>query len=125
MQITTVMVAIFLIWCPLTILIHGAAQTPPPPTLRNLHFSESGLGWFKGTWWPTIPVVAIIIAFGHSVLSMSGFETLAQVYREIEYPKLRSMKRAANITCVFALISTGGIILLASMIIPDAVRKDY
>src|SRR5580700_11337208 len=26
MQITTVMVAIFLIWCPLTILIHGAAQ---------------------------------------------------------------------------------------------------
>jgi len=30
-----------------------------------------------------IPAVAMIIAFGHSLLSMSGFETLAQVYREL------------------------------------------
>ena len=68
---------------------------------------------------------AIIIAFGHSVLSMSGFETLAQVYREIEYPKLKSLKITGNIVCIYAAISTGGIILLASMIIPDAVRKNY
>jgi amino acid transporter len=125
MQITTVMVVIFLVWCVLTLIIRGPAQMPPPPTLSHLEFSEEGLGWFKGTWWPTIPVVAIIIAFGHSVLSMSGFETLAQVYREIEYPKLKSLKITGNIVCTYALISTGGIILLASMIIPDAVRKNY
>src|SRR3978361_2023848 len=55
MQITTVMVVIFLIWCPLTILLRGPAQIPPLPTIANLHFSDEGLGWFKGTVWPTIP----------------------------------------------------------------------
>jgi amino acid transporter len=125
MQITTVMVVMFLVWCVVTLVTRGPAQLPPPPTPSHLHFSEEGLGWFKGTWWPTIPVVAIIIAFGHSVLSMSGFETLAQVYREIEFPKLKSLKITGNIVCIYATISTGGIILLASMIIPDAVRKNY
>ncbi len=37
-------------------------------------------------------MVAIIIAFGHSLLSMSGFETLAQVYREIAYPKMKNLQ---------------------------------
>src|SRR5207253_8793783 len=54
MQVTTVMVAIFLIWCTLTLIIRGLAQTPPPPTPSNLEFSEDGLGWFKATIWPTI-----------------------------------------------------------------------
>jgi amino acid transporter len=125
MQLTTVMVAIFLVWCGITLLVRGPAQYPPAPIPRNFEFSGEGLGWFKNTFWPTIPVVAIIIAFGHSVLSMSGFETLAQVYREIEYPKLKSLKITGNIVCMYAAISTGGIILLASMIIPDAVRKNY
>ncbi|PYS16732.1 MAG: APC family permease, partial [Acidobacteria bacterium] len=125
MQVTTLMVAMFLVWCALTLLVGGPAQIPPTPTPAHLQFSDEGLGWFKGTWWPTVPVVAIIIAFGHSVLSMSGFETLAQVYREIEFPKLKSLKIAGNIVCIYATISTGGIILLASMIIPDSVRINY
>jgi len=125
MQITTVMVAIFLIWCPLTILFRGAAQVPPPPTLKNIHFSAEGLGWFQGTIWPTFPFVAIMIAFGHSLLSMSGFETLAQVYREIAYPKLRNLKITANIVCVYAVLCTGVITLLAGFIIPDAARAHY
>ena len=87
MQITTVMVVIFVIWCPLTLILHGPAQIPPPPLPHNLHFTDESLGWFKGTIFPAISFVAIIIAFGHSLLSMSGFETLAQVYREIAYPK--------------------------------------
>ena len=125
MQVTTLMVVMFLVWCALTLLVGGPAQIPPTPTPAHLQFSDEGLGWFKGTWWPTVPVVAIIIAFGHSVLSMSGFETLAQVYREIEFPKLKSLKIAGNIVCIYATISTGGIILLASMIIPDSVRINY
>jgi amino acid transporter len=125
MQITTVMVVIFLAWCGLTLLMRGPAQIPPPPTPANLHFSDEGLGWFKGTVWPTIPMVAIIIAFGHSLLSMSGFETLAQVYREISYPKLKNLYRTGNIVCTYSVISTGGIILLAAMIIPDSVRLQY
>jgi amino acid transporter len=125
MQLTTVMVVCFLVWCILTLLLRGPAQYPPLPSARNLQFSDEGLGWFKNTFWPTIPVVAIIIAFGHSVLSMSGFETLAQVYREIEYPKLKSLKITGNLVCTYAAISTGGIILLAAMIIPDNVRMNY
>src|SRR5205085_6274117 len=34
------------------------------------------------SWWSFIAVIGIVIAFGHSILAMSGEETLAQVYRE-------------------------------------------
>src|SRR2546428_2380986 len=40
MQITTVMVAMFLIWCVLTLIIRGPAQVPPPPTPSHFKFSE-------------------------------------------------------------------------------------
>ena len=125
MQITTVMVGILLIWCPLTILISGRWQLPPAPKPANLMFSEAAQGWFKGTFWMQIPMVAVIIAFGHSLLSMSGFETLAQVYREIASPKMKNLKIAANITCWYAVACTGVISLFAVMIIPDNVRPQY
>src|SRR5258706_193676 len=124
MQITTVMVVAFLIWCPITLLVNGG-HLPPAPVPRNLQFSPDGLGWFKGTFWPTIPVVAIIIAFGHSLLSMSGFETLAQVYREIAYPKMKNLRITGNIVCVYALVCTGVVTLFAGMIIPDPIRPKY
>ena len=124
MEITTVMVVAFLIWCPLTLLINGG-QIPPAPLPRNLQLSAEGLGWFHGTFWPTIPVVAIIIAFGHSLLSMSGFETLAQVYREIAYPKMRNLKITGNLVCTYAVVCTGLVTLFAGMIIPDAMRPKY
>src|SRR5262249_30336328 len=73
MQITTAMVVAFLIWCPITLLLRGNVQVPPPPLPRNLQFSSDALGWFRGTFWPQIGAVAIIVAFGHSLLSMSGF----------------------------------------------------
>lgn len=125
MQITTVMVGIFLLWCSFTLLMKGPAQLPPPPVSRNLEFGRESLGWFYGTVWPTIPLIAIIIAFGHSLLAMSGFETLAQVYREIGFPKLKNLKITANIVCAFAVVSTGVITLLAGMIIPDTIRIGY
>jgi amino acid transporter len=125
MQITTVMVVAFLGWCFLTLIIRGPAQIPPLPAPRNLRFSDEGLGWFQGTFWPTIPAAAIIIAFGHSILSMSGFETLAQVYRELAAPKLKNLKITGTIVCTYAAVSTGLITLLASMIIPDSIRPQY
>jgi amino acid transporter len=125
MQITTVMVVGFLIWCPITLLLRGNVQLPPAPIPENLHFSDEALGWFKGTRWPGIGVVAIVIAFGHSLLSMSGFETLAQVYREIAYPKMKNLRTAANLVCVYAVMCTGVITVFAGMIIPDAMRREY
>jgi amino acid transporter/nucleotide-binding universal stress UspA family protein len=126
MQITTVMVVIFLIWCPLTILLQPETRhLPPAPAPANLKFSADALGWFQGTIWPQIPFVAIIIAFGHSLLSMSGFETLAQVYREIAYPKMKNLRATANLVCTYAVFSTGVITLFAGMIIPDGMRSHY
>ncbi len=125
MQITTVMVGLFVVWCPLTVLLHGPAQIPPPPTFANLHLNDESLGWFKGTSLVTVPAALIIMAFGHSLLSMSGFETLAQVYREIGYPKLRNLKLTANTVCIYAVVCTGVVTVFAGYIIPDNVRGDY
>lgn len=67
-------------------------------------------------------LIGIAIAFGHSILSMSGYETLAQVYREVESPKLRNFKKAALVVFVFSVFLTVGISFMAVMIIPDDVR---
>jgi hypothetical protein len=123
MQLTTVMVVALLIWCPITIILKGTWELPPSPTPSHLHFITSSLGWLNGTTWPTVPMVAIIIAFGHSLLSMSGFETLAQVYREIASPKLKNLTITGNITCIYAILCTGVITVLASMIIPAQLHK--
>ena len=47
------------------------------------------------------------MAFGHSVLAMSGEESLAQVYREIAHPKLKNLKRTALIIAIYSFIFTG------------------
>jgi nucleotide-binding universal stress UspA family protein len=64
----------------------------------------------------------LLIAFGHSILAMSGEETLAQVYREVESPKLPNFKKAAFIVFVYSLILTAGISFLAVLLIPDEIR---
>src|SRR5207249_3455585 len=70
--------------------------------------------------------VGIFIAFGHSILAMSGEETLAQVYREVESPKLSNFKKAAFIVFIYSLVLTAGISFLAVLLIPDRVRmKEY
>jgi amino acid transporter/nucleotide-binding universal stress UspA family protein len=125
-QIMTVMVVILLIWCPITIFLKDRwGDLPPAPIPSNLRIAPEAQGWLAGTFWLQIPVVVIIVAFGHSLLSMSGFETLAQIYREIASPKMKNLKIAANIVCVYALICTGVVTLFASMIIPDAERPNY
>src|SRR5207244_11887762 len=125
MQITTVMVVMFLIWCILTLVVRGPAQIPPAPTPSNLEFGKNALGWLEGTRWIRISVVVIIIAFGHSLLAMSGFEPLAQVYREIASPKLKNLKITANIVCFYAVVCTGIITLFAAMIIPNDQHTMY
>jgi amino acid transporter len=125
MQLTTVMVVLFLGWCTLSLLTRGPAQIPPPPTPAHLEWGDEGLGWFKNTIWIQFAVVAVVVAFGHSLLAMSGFETLAQVYREIETPKLKNLKITGTAVCVYAVFCTGVITLMAGMIIPDAQRLQY
>ncbi|HSP67309.1 MAG TPA: amino acid permease, partial [Bryobacteraceae bacterium] len=49
MKVTTVMVVILLIWCGLTLFVHGGAPLPPLPTPANIHLNETSLGWLNGT----------------------------------------------------------------------------
>src|SRR5713101_2265194 len=83
MQVTTVMAVIMIVWCGITIAMRGA-HLPP----LELKFTEGSLGWLKNL--PdarTVGAIGIMIAFGHSILAMSGEESLAQINREIEAPK--------------------------------------
>jgi len=122
MQITTVMVVILLAWGLYSVYYQGA-HLPPLPTAGNMHFSDDALGFLKGTRFvPLLGLFGILMAFGHSVLAMSGEESLAQVNREIEHPKLKNLKRAAIVIAIYSFVFTGGATLLASMLIPDGPR---
>ena len=124
MQITTVMVAMLIIWCVATILTKGF-QPVPAPTMANLHFSPDALGWLRGTVAPSITVIAILIGLGHSLLAMSGEESLAQVNREIETPKLKNLEKAGFIIFLYSMLFTSLVSFFAVMIIPDLERQKY
>ncbi len=102
------------IWSFVTMSLRGV-QLPP----MTLQFSPESLGWLKDLdWHKTIGVFGMMVAFGHSVLALSGLETLSQVYREIEYPKPQNLKKAAILIFIFALLFTGGLTFLSALIIP-------
>ncbi len=124
MGITTVMVVILIVWCVVTMLKKGAA-TPPLPSVANMLQEKETWGWLVGTWATRITAIAMIVGFGHSVLAMSGEETLAQVNREIESPKLKNLERAGFIVFVYSLVFTAGVSFFSVMIVPDKVRPQY
>ena len=124
MQITTVMVVVLIIWCLATILKNGYNPVPLPIP-ANLHFSNESLGWLRGTVAPSITAIAIMVGLGHSLLAMSGFETLAQVYREVAHPKLKNLERAGFVIIVYSLMFTSLVSFFAIWIIPDADRKNH
>jgi len=122
MQITTVMVVILFAWGGYSIWVRGV-HLPPAPIPANLKFSDDALGFLKGTRLvPMLGLFGIIMAFGHSILAMSGEESLAQVNREIAHPKLKNLKRAALVIAIYSLVFTGGVTLLAGMLIPAVPR---
>ena len=117
---------------------HGNA-VPKPLTNNLTGRQQDPLGvigrWFPslaaklrqpGNWMSILGVFGLLIAFGHSILAMSGEETLAQVYREVEAPKMLNFKKAALVVFLYSLVLTAGISFLAVMLIPDEVRmKTY
>src|ERR1700694_4190652 len=126
MQITTVMVVILLGWSALTLFKSGYNPVPLPLP-ENLHFTKESLGFLRYSFpeqslTHMFGLLGILIAFGHSVLAMSGEESLAQVNRELAHPKLKNLKRAAIIIAIYSFVFTGMTALLFVMIIPDAVR---
>jgi amino acid transporter len=124
MKVTTVMVVIMILWCALTILERGG-QMPPAPVPHNLKFSRDALGWLQGSIWPQFTMIAVLVGFGHSILAMSGEESLAQVYREIEQPKVKNLQRAGMVIFIYSLVFTALVSFFAVAIIPDSVRPEY
>src|ERR1700722_18569539 len=125
MQVTTAMVVILIVWCTYTIWVRGA-HLPPLPTPANIQLDKRSLGWLYGHQIVRmIPMIAVFVGIGHSVLAMSGEESLAQVYREIEAPKLPNLKKAGLIIFIYSLLFTSLVSFFAVMIIPDNVRGKY
>ncbi len=124
MQITTVMVVMLIVWCLITIIKRGYAPVPFP-TLENIHFSNDAVGWLKDTFAVKITAIALLIGLGHSILAMSGEETLAQVNREIASPKLKNLKRAGLVIFVYSMVFTSLVSFFAVMLIPDNERVGH
>lgn len=127
MIVTTVMVAILIVWCTVTIF-HGPLQFPANPLKSGIVLDRESLGWLSNLKNGSISHVTLFIlfvGFGHSVLAMSGEETLAQVNREIAHPKLPNLKKAAVVIGIYALLFTALTSFFAVMIIPDSVRPQH
>src|ERR1022692_4030684 len=125
MQLTTVMVVALIAWCGYTLLARGG-HFPPAPVPHNIVMSKHALGWLANSRIPQMfTLVAVLIGLGHSVLAMSGAESLAQVYREIEHPKLRNLKKAAFVIFIYSMVFTSLVSFFAVMIIPDGTRHQY
>ncbi len=124
MKVTTVMVVILIAWSLLTLAKIGF-NPPPLPSLSNMKLDGEFLGWLHGSPLTQITWVVLIVGMGHSVLAMSGEETLAQVNREIEHPKLKNLQRAGLVIFIYSLVFTSFVSFLAVMIIPDNVRPNF
>ena len=90
------------------------AEAPPEP--------RYGLPMNAGL---LLGLVGILMAFGHSFLAMSGEESLAQVNRELEYPKHKNLMKAGLVIFLYSLLFTSLVSFFAYAIIPDNIRPQY
>jgi amino acid transporter len=125
MIVTTVMVVILIIWCTVTILLKPIQVPPNPLHPGVVPLTKESMGWLYGTWLSHLTWIIVFVGFGHSVLAMSGEETLAQVNREIEHPKLKNLEKTGLVIFVYSLLFTSLVSFFAVMIIPDKVRPEY
>ena len=126
MQLTTVMAVIILAWSGLTLIFHHENLHMPPfhPVFTETSKDPSRLP--SAGWLQSLPrllgSIGIIVAFGHTLLAMSGEESLAQVNRELEAPKLKNLLRAGFVIFLYSMLLTSLISFLAVAIIPDGKR---
>lgn len=116
-------VAVLLLgWSGYTLYHRGFTLPPFTPV-----FTEEALGWtVHFPWLKAVGLIGIIMAFGHSILALSGLETLAQVYREIEDPKVKNLKKAVVSIFIFSVLFTGMLTFISALIIPaDLIAGKY
>src|SRR5579872_3239478 len=125
MIVTTVMVVILIIWCTITCFKVPVQLPPNPLHPGTVKLTKESLGWLYGTGLSHITMIILFVGFGHSVLAMSGEETLAQVNREIEHPKLKNLEKTGLVIFIYSLMFTSLVSFFAVMIIPDSVRPSF
>jgi amino acid transporter len=125
MIVTTVMVVILIIWCTITVFSAPVHLPPNPLHPGVVKLTKESLGWLYGTRISHLTLIILFVGFGHSVLAMSGEETLAQVNREIEHPKLKNLEKTGLVIFIYSLLFTSLVSFFAVMIIPDSVRPQY
>jgi amino acid transporter len=131
MIITTVMVVLLIIWCTITVMRVPVQLPPSPFTPGVVPLNSESLGWLD-TWLnhlktgsKLLTFFILFVGFGHSVLAMSGEETLAQVNREIAHPKLKNLEKTGLVIFIYSLFFTSLVSFFAVMIIPDNIRPTY
>jgi amino acid transporter len=125
MMITTVMVVILIVWCTITVFRVPIQMPPNPLHAGVVSLDKESLGWLFRSGISHLTLIILFVGFGHSVLAMSGEETLAQVNREIEHPKLKNLEKTGLVIFIYSLLFTSLVSFFAVMIIPDAVRPNY
>jgi len=92
----------------------------------QISFTDESLGWIKDIGLKPVGLLGIIMAFGQSILALSGLETLAQVFREIEDPKVENLKKSVLIIFSFGILFTGLLTFFSAAIIPyDKIINEY
>src|SRR5215467_9590878 len=114
-------------WLP-RMMPHSFRELPPeasaPDSVGPAESPAPRMGLVPGVGW-LIGLIGILVAFGHSVLAMSGEESLAQVNRELEYPKHKNLVRAGLVIFVYSVLFTSLVSFFASLLIPNADRALY
>jgi amino acid transporter len=96
-----------------------ALNQEPPATTAPPHYG------FVPNAGALLGLIGILMAFGHSFLAMSGEESLAQVNRELEYPKHKNLMKAGMVIFIYSLLFTSLVSFFAYALIPDDVRPQY
>ncbi len=102
-----------------------AVEAPPATTPAPEQAAAEPLYGLVPNAGALLGLIGILIAFGHSFLAMSGEESLAQVNRELEYPKHQNLVRAGFVIFVYSLLFTSLVSFFAYAMIPDNVRSQY
>src|SRR5690606_1512782 len=122
MIITIGMVVILNAWSGITIAVRGGSL-PPFDLVPSDTLHAGSLGWLEGVpWVKSIGLAVFFVALGHTMLAMSGEEALAQVYREIEAPKQKNLKKAGFVIFLVSLFFTVFASFACYMIVPEARR---
>jgi amino acid transporter len=100
-------------------------DAPPAPAGQAASSGPESRYRLAGGAGSLLGLIGILIAFGHSLLAMSGEESLAQVNRELEYPKHKNLVRAGMVIFVYSLLFTSLVSFFAYAIIPEQLRSQY